>query len=343
VEKKIPIPYTTLKDIAKYLGLHHTTVSKALRNHPDIKETTCELVQKTARELDYHPSALARSFKNNQSATVGICVPLINLDFYANVICGAETVLDRAGFSILLCQAHESYEKEVKAVSALISNHVAGLLICPSQNTSDIKHLESFKRRSIPAVCFDRTIKRSGLDTVVVNDKKGAFDVVSHLIEIGRKRIAHLAGPAAVSIAKDRLQGYLDAHAHFGVSVREELIVQGAIDFDSGAVGMKRLLDTGPAPDAVFAVTDVVALGAYTEMKHRKILIPQTVALAGFGDVALSAYLSPPLTTVSQSPVEMGEIAAEIILAKIQERPQKRRPIKRVLPAELIVRASTRG
>ncbi len=333
--------FTTLKDIAKHLGLHHTTISKALRDHPDIKLATRELVKKTARELDYHPSAVARSFKNNQSTIIGICVPLINLDFFANAICGAETVLDRAGYTIMVCQAHEDFEREVKATSALISNHVAGLLISPAQNTRDVAHLESFRRRGIPVVCFDREIRGSGLDAVVVDDEKGAFSAVSHLIESGRRRIAHLAGPQNLSIAEDRWKGYLAAHSHHGIDVSKDLIVHGAIDQEAGAESMRRLLDKGLTPDAVFAVNDMVAIGAHREISGRGLKIPEKVAIVGYGDLEISSLMTPPLSTVKQSPAKLGEAAAEMILERIKVPGDLDAAERQVLPAELVIRESS--
>jgi len=332
---------TTIKDIAKALNLHHSTVSRALNRHPDISRETKEMVFAKAEELDYRPDAIAQSFRNRESKTLGIVVPEVN-DFFAAVIRGIEEVSYTNGYILLVTQSNESYDREVINIRGLISHQVAGVLISVSQNTHDGGHLEIFQRREIPLVFFDRVCKEVPFNKVVVNDYQGAYEVVSHLIAQGYEHIVHLAGPPDVSVSKSRLEGFQAALRDHSLPVRPEWIISGGFSQEDGMRALQRIQGWQELPDAIFAVNDPVAIGAYFKIKEYGWRIPEDLALAGFGNTNESAIAEPAITTVNQSPYNIGRIAAEMILEQIKAGETRTAPREEVLATQLIVRASTR-
>lgn len=331
----------TITDIAKELSISPSTVSRALRNHPDISQATKDKVIDTANKFDYFPDTLAQGLKKQRTNTIGIIVPEIQHHFFSSAISGIEDITYSAGFTIMVCQSNEDYEREKLHVRALVSNRIAGLLISLSQSTDDISHFDVLKRRNIPVVFFDRTHEKITDSQVIVDDYKGAYELVCHLIERGYKRIAHLAGPENISIGRNRLNGYRDALTAHGIAIDEKYIVSGGFRQEDGTNGIQKLLQLDTPPDAVFAVNDPVALGAFIVLKEKKLRIPEDIALAGFSNNPFSSIIEPPLTTVDQAAHEIGKTAARLLLDQIESGIVNRKPEIIVHETKLIIRKST--
>ncbi len=331
----------TIKDLARLLNLHHTTVSKALRDHPDIKQETKDKVKALAKELDYFPNALAQSFKRRSSSTIGVIVPNINVDFFAIVISAIEDVLYDAGYTIMISQSNESLQREELIATTMLSNQVAGLIMSASVETNNIAHLKSFNTHEIPVVFFDRAVPDSRVAKVVVDDYKAAFELTEYLINRGYTHIAHLGASQVAAVSVDRRRGFVDAHKKHHIPLRENWITEGGFREHSGYVNMDRLLQAGERPRAVFAVNDQVAFGAYKAIKKYGLKIPDDIAVAGFGNLALAEYMDPPLTTVAQEPERMGKACAQLLLSAIQEPRKNIEDEKIVIPTSLIIKRST--
>ncbi|OHB54541.1 MAG: LacI family transcriptional regulator [Planctomycetes bacterium RBG_13_44_8b] len=330
----------TVKDIANKLNLHYTTVSKALSDHPDISADTKQRILTVAKELDYHPNSIAKSLKKQETSTIGLIVPSIKNDFFSAVISGIEEVAYGRGFNTVVCQSNENSEREAIHVGTMISNRVAGVLVSVAQTTKSGAHFKALGKQGIPLVFFDRVCDDIEADKVVVDDYDGAVQAVRHLIRSGYKRIAHLAGPKNTSIGRDRCRGYMDELQRNGIPIDHEMITYGGLEEDNGVAALRELLSRGRKPEAVFAVNDPVALGAYKEIKRNGLRIPQDVALIGFGNITLSYYLDPPLTTVSQFPYELGRAAAGMLLRRIENPGREMTPAIEVIKTELILRKS---
>lgn len=203
--------HTTIIDIAKKLGIAPSTVSRALRDHPDIKNETKEQVKKVAEELRYLPNPIAQSLKSSRTTTIGVIVPEIKHDFFSSAISGIEDVAYQSGYSIIVCQSNESYEREVVNTNLLMHHRVAGVIVSISQNTKCGDHFQDLLRRRIPLVFFDRVCEDVVASKVVIDDYKSAFDAVTYLTEKGYRRIAHFAGPKELGICKKRWTGYVEA------------------------------------------------------------------------------------------------------------------------------------
>jgi DNA-binding LacI/PurR family transcriptional regulator len=332
---------TTLKDLAKALHLSPSTVSRALRDHPDINPATKKRVISLADQLDYHPNSIAQSLQTQKTRTIGVIVPEIKQPFFASVINGIEEFAYAAGYTLIVCQSNETYEREVFYTRSLVSLRVAGMLVSLSQTTQSLEHLKMLQRRNVPVVFFDRVSDEIEASKVVVDDYQGAFDIVEHLVRSGYRRIAHLAGPKNLSISKFRLKGYKDALQQGKLPFKNELVVHGGLDDSDGIIGFQKLLNLRPMPDAVFAVNDPVATGAFMIMKEQGLKIPADIALAGFSNTHMTALLDPPLTTVEQPSYEIGKTAAQLLMEQIMSNDENYISKFIVLKTHLVIRGST--
>ncbi len=330
----------TVKDIASRLNLHHTTVSKALRGHPDISSITKQRVLLLAKKLDYHPNSIAKSLKNQKTSTIGIIMPSIKIDFFSLVISGVEEIAYGSGFNTVVCQSNENSEREAIHVHTLISNRVAGVLASLAQTTISGAHFSALKKQGIQLVLFDRVCDDVEADKVVVDDYGGAVKAVRHLIKSGYKRIVHIAGPDNTSIGRDRCRGYTDELERNGITIEPDMIIRGGLNEEDGVAAFNKLLSNDKMPDAIFTVNDPVAIGTYDEIKRNGFEIPKDIALVGFGNIKLSSYLDPPMTTVTQSPYELGKKAASMLIRRIENPQINRPPEVEVIKTELILRKS---
>lgn len=190
----------TIKDLAKELGISPSTVSRALKDHPDISESTKKAVKALALKLDYQPNEIALSLRHSKSFRIGVVLPEFVHHFFSSVISGIEEVANAHGYNIIICQSHENYEKEKANVNAMLSSRVDGLLISVSKNTEEFGHLLNVQKRGVPLVFFDRMCHEIDASAVIVDDKEGAYHATLHLIERGHQRIAHMAGPDRKSV-----------------------------------------------------------------------------------------------------------------------------------------------
>jgi len=330
----------TIKDIAKDLNISPSTVSRALRDHPDISIKTKERVNSMAKELDYHPNSIAQSLKRRKTYLIGVIVPEIKNNFFSAAISGIEEIAYRDGYAIIVSQSNESYERECINIRALISNRIAGLLISISLSTTRDDQFRLLERQKIPFVFFDRVLENYEASKVVVDDFNGAFKAVEYLINSGYRRIAHLAGPKHLSVSHYRLNGYMAALKKHNIAYDENLVVTGGLEEESGYNGFTKLLELDQLPDAVFAANDPVAIGAFQKIREQGLKIPENIALLGFCNNPISQLVEPAITTVNQPAYQVGKRAAELLLEQINS-PKNFILRKEVLKTELIVRDST--
>lgn len=331
----------TIKDIAQALGLHHTTVSRALRNHPGIQEETRKRVEEMAKKLNYRPNTIAQNLKQQKTNTVGVIVPEIKHKFFSEVISGIEDVAFKKGYVILVSQSNESFTREQQNVQAYLSNHVAGVIASISQETKSSTHFKSLVEHGVKLVFFDRVCDDLHVDKVVVDDYQGAFKATEHLLKKGYKRIAHVGGTPDIMISQARYKGYCDALKKHAIPIDNELVVFSGFDESDGIKGGEKLLKIKNRPQAVFAVNDPVALGLYEILDKRGFSIPDDMAVVGFSNNPVAGFVSPGLTTINQPVYEIGNRAAELLFDQIEQHPLSETPRLEMLSTELIVRSST--
>jgi LacI family transcriptional regulator len=334
-------PKITIHDIAEKLKITASTVSRALNDNPRISEATKKAVLKTAKQLNYQPNNIAAALRHGRSHLVGVIVPTADRAFFASIVRGIEEVANKLHYNIIVSHSYDSYEKEVKTIDAFLSARVDGIIASIGKNTETFDHFRKVHEMGIPIVLFDRTTDDLDVSRVVIDDHLGAYKVVEHLIQQGCRRIAHFTSPKKISIFKERLRGYMDALKDYGIPYDEELVVQSNLQLEDGRESMKKLLALQERPDAVFSASDYGAMGAMQVLKENHIKIPEQVALAGFSNDPFTSFTDPPLTSVDQLSVTMGNITAELFFEHFRPRDKKFVPQKTILKPELIIRQSS--
>lgn len=330
----------TIKDIARELKISPSTVSRALKNHPDISEETKRAVNELASKSNYQPNAVALSLKQRRSNTIGVIIPEIVHYFFSSVISGIEDVAYDAGFNVIICQSNEKYEREVVNTRTLLANRVDGILASISKETNDFEHFYKVRENEVPIVFYDRVVPGFEADQVIVDDLDAAYRATKHLIEGGRKRIIHFAGPQNLLIGQLRKNGYLKALREANLEVINELIIE-ADNFEKARITILKILEEKISFDGIFAVNDLTAVGAMQTLQKQGIKIPQQIAVVGFSDGRLSGITNPALTSVDQHGYEMGTTATEMLLKRVLKSDDKSPFETRVLNANLIVRESS--
>ncbi|MEJ0030391.1 MAG: LacI family DNA-binding transcriptional regulator [Bacteroidota bacterium] len=336
----------TIKDIARELGISPSTVSRALKDHPDISAETKKAVNELADKLNYQPNIVALSLRQKKTNTIGVIIPEIVNTFFSTVISGIEDVAYEAGYNVILAQSNESYQREVTDMKALFNSRVDGMLLSLSRETTNFDHIESIISKGVPIVLYDRFFySNPNMSKVVVDDYVGAKEAVLHLIEQGCKRIAHLEGAPNLIISKDRLRGYQDALSESNLEIRENYtIVCPNNSFEEGQRAAQKLLMLPHPPDAIFASNDPMAMGAILAIKEKGLKIPDDVAVVGFSNYFFAQITDPSLTSVDQPGFEMGQEAARLLIRQIEVKDKDLddlAPETKVLKTKLIVRNSS--
>jgi DNA-binding LacI/PurR family transcriptional regulator len=309
--------HITIKDIAKILGVSPSTVSRALKDHPDISEETRNLVKTFAEKVKYRPNALALSLRKQKTNTLGLVIPEIVHHFFSSVISGMEDVAYGEGYTLMICQSNENFYREVINVQALIDHRVDGLLVSISKTTREFNHLHNALDNGIPMVFFDRICDQIETDRVVTDDFEGARVATTHLIECGCKKIMHLAAPRHLLIGKHRYDGYLQALKNHNILPDEGIVLK--CDTREEVFSMRQhILSTAPKVDGIFAVNDSTAIAAMQVLQENGYKIPEDICIVGFGDGPLATIASPPLSTVEQKGYEMGREAVRLLIQRLE-------------------------
>jgi len=333
-------PQITIKDLAKELGISTSTVSRALQNHPDISKATIARVQECAKKHHYKPNPIALSLKMQRTNIIGVMVPEMIHNFFASVVAGIEDVAGEKGYNVILCQTSEDYAKEVKCINTLLTAHASGILTSVSKNTTDYSHFKDVVEEDTPIVFYDRICPEIESDSVVTDDYTGAYNLVSHLIRSGCKRVAFYGAPEHLKIAQDRKRGYMNALKDNRMMVDESLLFE--CDNRTNAIELtSKLLKSANHPDAFFAVNDDAASGIITAAKRAGKRVPQDVSVCGFGDGTVAQISDPSITTVEQNGYKIGAEACHLLIKRIESK--EAIPFtQKVVPTKLIIRESTK-
>ncbi len=328
----------TIKDIARILSISPSTVSRALIDHPDISKNTRDKVQGLALEMNYQPNAIAQSLRKSKSNVIGVIIPQVVHHFFSSVISGVEALASQNSFNVLMCQSGESAEKEIENIQTMISSRVDGIIISRTKNTKDCEPFRRILENEIPLVFFDRICPGIETDAVLIDDFKAAYEATDFLIKSGKRHIIHYAGPEGLNISSLRIDGYKQALADNGINANEDLIYR-CDDFEIAKETTEKIIASGQLPDAIFGVNDSAAAGAIVSLKKAGIKIPEQVAVVGFTNSPISTITDPTLTTVEQNGYDMGYLAAEILLKRING--DTKPPETQIIPTHLVIRQST--
>ncbi|PQJ77353.1 LacI family DNA-binding transcriptional regulator [Polaribacter glomeratus] len=338
----------TLKQIAEKLGISITTVSKALKEYPDVSKKTRKLVRETASMLNYKPNSFAVNLRTKESKIIGLIIPVIVHHFFSSVIKGIVAQAEKKGYLVIILQSNESYELEKKQIDLLLSKRVDGILISLANETADFKHLNQVISQETPLVMFDKIAKIVKCSKVIIDDRKAAYKATQHLIDIGCKRIAHFRGPLLPQNSIDRFLGYKKALIDNNLEYDPSLVYIcecGEMSFEEGKKNASQLLKDHKDIDGIFINTDLVAIGAMTELIKQGVKIPEDISVVGFSNWFMASIISPSLTTINQPGLEMGKNSFKLLYKEIKERKKKKTINYKelVLETELVIRDSTKN
>jgi LacI family transcriptional regulator len=310
----------TLKQIARELDVSISTVSKSLRNSLEIGEETRLKVQAFAKFYHYKPNNIALSLKNRKTKTIGIIIPEIVHHFFSTVINGIEQVANENGYNVIICLSDDSFDKEVLNMELLANGSIDGFIMSLSKETQfkgDFHHITEVINQGMPVVMFDRITNDVLCDKVIIDDKLAAYEAVQSLIDKGRKKIALVTTVDYVSVGKLRTDGYIKALLDRGLPFDEKLIIK-IENMDTCEETIEKLLED-KAIDAVLAVNELFAVTIVKTAKKIGVNVPEDLAVIAFTDGIISKYSTPTITTVSQNGIKMGNIAAKILIERLEE------------------------
>lgn len=331
--------HVSLKDLAKELGVSISTISRALKNHPDISMEMTQKVQRLALQKNYVPNPLAMGLLRQQTRMIGVIVPDIVTHFFASIISGIEEVAEKRGYYIVISSSNESLEKEVESVRNLLRTRVEGLIVCVSRETKDASHFKPLIDNEIPLVFFDRVPPGLDIPSVTVDGREAVKKIIGHFYEQGCRRIAYISGPPYLNISKNRREGYTEGIKACGLIPDPDLLPECNLTPAEASEATQRLLDLPRRPDAIFGMNDTIAFAAMKTIKRNGLKIPGDIALAGFTDEFHSTVVEPTLTSVTHPTFEMGQEAAGLFFKCIEKEGNFSEKV--VLHTELVVRESS--
>jgi LacI family transcriptional regulator len=308
----------TLKEIATTLGISITTVSKALKNYPDVSAKTKQAVIDLAQNLHYTPNSFAVNLRTKESKTIGLIIPEVMHHFFSNVINAIIDEAEKNGYLVIILQSNESIELERKQVDLLINKRVDGILISLSNESNYDNHIQQIISRKIPLVMFDKMSKLAPCSKVIIDDQKAAMNAVQHLIDMGCRKIAHIRGPLNPQNSIDRFIGYKKALEKNKIPFDSSLVYTcEKVTFQEGYDFTAQITKEHPDADGIFVITDLAAAGVISYCNENQIKIPEKIAIIGFSNWFMSQVISPKLSSVDQPSHEMGVASFDLLLEEM--------------------------
>jgi LacI family transcriptional regulator len=327
----------TIREVAESAGVSYATVSHVINNTRFVTKETRERVLAAMTALNYRPNALARSLRRGKTNTIGLVLPDSANPFFAEISRSIEDEAFKRGYSVFLCNTELDTQRELFYVDVLSNKQVDGIIFVAAGDQPD--SLDYLLRENMPVVLIDRNLPNVQVDVVLTDHQLGGYLATKHLIELGHQRIACIAGPSSITPSAERITGYQKALEEAGLPCDEKLIIRGDYHAQSGMDVTNAILKMTPRPTAIFALNDLMALGALRAASEAGYSVPKDIAIVGYDDLELSRFTSPPLTTISQPKKEISTQAVRLLVQRMSGKSQS--PSRVVLPPELIVRRST--
>jgi LacI family transcriptional regulator, repressor for deo operon, udp, cdd, tsx, nupC, and nupG len=317
MENRLP----TIKEIAKQLNISVSTVSRALHDHPSIGLRTKSRVQELAKQLHYEPNQTAIFFQQGKTFTIGVILPELSEAFFSSAISGVEDAAQKANYTVLMGQSHDSVEKEKLLLETMKKHRVDGLLISISKNTNSYEHFEALQRYNIPVVFFDRIPKIPNIHYVACNMINGTVQAINFLFDKGHRIIGMINGPEKLPATKERLDGYIQAMTKSRLKYDPALIMNCDLTRESVCSATEKLLTGKRRPTAIVAFNDYVALDAVQQARKMKFKINKDICFVSYANLPISNYTAfPPLASVEQFPYQQGQKATETLIDLLQQK-----------------------
>ncbi len=329
----------SLKDIALELGVSISTVSRGLRDHPDISKEMITRIKNLAGLRHYSPNPMAMGLLKQKTGMIGVLVPDLVTHFFSSVISGIEEVAKERGYFVIISSSFESYQKEKENIANLMKARVEGFIVCLSQETTDYSHFGPIVESEIPLVFFDRVCLKDKVPTVTADSFEAARGITTHFYENGARRIAYISGPEHLNISDERKRGYLQGLSDCGLEFQHEYLEQCDMSTASAAQATRRLLTLPVPPDAIFGINDTVVFSAMKEIKGFGMNVPDDILLVGFTDEFHATVVEPTLTSVTHPTNEIGKVAARLFFELTENMNLPPRSVE--LKTSLVVRESS--
>ncbi len=327
----------TMKEVAELSGVSVTTVSHVINNTRFVSEQIVARVNGAIEKLNYVPSVVARSLKNNQSKSIGMLVPNNSIPFFADLIWGIEDICYHQDYSVILCNTDDNRKKQIKYLEVLIAKQIDGLIVVASGVEDNLVDLLS--KQSIPISIVDREIPGLEADRFAADNELGGFLATKHLIKLGHEKIGCISGPTDLKPSIGRVFGFKRALRNHGLELNPNWLRQSDFKSKGGYEAMNHILNQKQHPSAIFACNDLMAFGSLSAAYERQISIPKQLSIIGYDDILLASYSCPPLTTIMQPSHELGVMAAQALLDRVKDDQMPRQNTG--LEPHLVVRKST--
>jgi LacI family transcriptional regulator len=330
----------TIYDIAEALKLSPSTVSRALSDHPAIRKDTKKKIHAYALEMGYQHNSFASNLRKKRTNTIGVIIPRVDSYFQSTIISGIEKVASENGYNLIISQSLDSFAKEAANVKTMFNSRVDGLLISFAGNNNDISYLDLFFRKGISVIFFDRVFPHPDCTSIIIDNYKAAHKATTHLIEQGCSRIVHLTNSVQSSVYTERHRGYRQALLDANIIYDPELVMNTRLNDLAGLEALKKMSKLSKKPDGFFTANDTSAVSVICHLKSAGYRVPEDICIIGFNNDPISRVIEPNLSTVSYPGDSMGEIAAQTLINRLNNRQMEN--IKTiVLDHELIIRKSS--
>lgn len=339
------MPKITLKYIAAELNISSATVSKALKDYPDVNPITKKKVLDLAAQLDYKPNSIAQSLRNQESKIIGLIIPQIVHHFFSNIIKGVIDAAEDNGYMVITLQSREKFEIEKKQIQLLYEKNVDGILISLSEGTVNYDHVNAVINKGVPVVLYDKISKLIDCSKIIIDDRSAAYRATKYLIDSGCKNIAHIRGSLKPQTTIDRFMGYKKALTDHNLDFNNDLVFETKnLSYKEGYETVDKIANSKQPIDGVFAMTDLLATGALVRLRELGFKIPEQISVMGFSNWFLTKITTPSLSTVDQPGYEMGRRAFNLLLEEIVAKKNSQKIEKKVveIPTKIIPRGSTR-
>jgi LacI family transcriptional regulator len=331
----------TIYDIARKLNISPATVSRGLNNHFSVSKKTQKQITDTAKSMGYRSNLFAKNLRRQKTRTLGVIVHTLNSNFIASVLSGIESVANKAGYNLIISQSQESQEKEILNVDTMFNRMVDGLIVSLAFDTTDVGHFDSFFEKNIPVVFFDRISFGKSSTNVVIDNFKAGYEVTTHLISQGCKKIAHITGSLTRNVYADRMKGYQLALSENNIPFDEQCVIVNNMDEQSAIEAAKKLIAMDRIPDGIFIANDNCAAVCMQTLKDAGYSIPKDIAIVGFNNDIISRVVNPKISTVNYPGQQMGETVANALVNHLEGKANLDATSTIIIKSDLIIRESS--
>lgn len=331
----------TIYDLAEHLNLAPSTISRGLQDNPAVNAKTRKRIMTAAQEMGYRFNTFARNLRQQRTNMIGVIVPRLNSYFISTMLAGIEKEINSAGYDMLISQSLELEQNEIKYARAMLNNRVDGLIVNLAGNTRNLDHFQEYTRHNIPLVFVDRVFENDDFNKVMINNNKAGYDITSHLIEQGCRRIVHLTGSLMRNVYQERKLGYQRALAEHKIAYDATLVLETELTEEASVEAAQRILQMTNRPDALFVSNDMSAAICMKVFKDAGLNIPEDIAVAGFNNEIISRLSDPMITTINYPGEEMGRTAARQLINLVDHKSSSELTKSIILKSQLMVREST--